>query len=73
MAIDWLDIEARARAMKVATVRVIEVSSAVNTNKIAGRPLHADTLAALKTVDGPVVRTEALNAWNDLNAAMNHS
>lgn len=71
MAIDWPDVEAKARAMKVATVRVIEVTSAVNANEIAGRPLHADTLHDLQTIDGPVVRAEALHAWNDLNAAMN--
>jgi hypothetical protein len=70
MAINWLDVEAKARTMKAASVRVIEVTSAVNTNKIAGRSLHADTLAALKTVDGPAARTEAQDAWDDLNAAM---
>ena len=70
MAIDWEDVEAKARGMKMAAVRIIEVTSAVNTGTVAGRELHADTLTALKTIDGPVVRDVARDAWDDLNAAM---
>ena len=70
MAIDWIEVEAKARGMKMAAVRIIEVTNAVNTGTIAGRELHADTLAALKTIDGPIVRDAARDAWDDLNAAM---
>lgn len=70
MAIDWTDVEAKARAMKAATVQVILVTHAVNTGSIAGESLHADTLNSLKTVRGPAVRTAAQSAWDDLNAAM---
>ena len=70
MAIDWIEAEAKFREMKAASVRGIELTHAVNTGLIAGRELHADTLTALKTVDGPVVRDSARDAWDDLNAAM---
>ena len=70
MAIDWIDVEEKARVMKAATVRVIEVTHAVNEGTVAGRELHADTIASLKTVDGPAARTAAQDAWNDLKAAM---
>jgi hypothetical protein len=70
MAIDWVDAEAKFRAMKIASARGIELTHAVNTGAVAGQPLHADTLVALKTVKGPIVRTAAQDAWNDLNAAM---
>lgn len=70
MAIDWVDVEIKAREMRTASVRIIEITNAVNTGKVAGRDLHADTLRDLKTVDGPVARTEAQNAWDDLSAAM---
>ena len=70
MAIDWVGIEEKARAMKAASVRIIQITSAVNAGTIAGTALHADTLVSLKTVSGPIARTEAQNAWDDLNAAM---
>lgn len=70
MAIDWIDVEEKARVMKAAAAGVIELTHAVNAGSIAGQPFHSDTLTALKTVKGPAVRTAAQNAWNDLNAAM---
>lgn len=66
---DWKDVEAKARVMKAASVEVIKVASAINRGSIAGRPLHPDTLAGLKTVDAPAARDAALIAWNDLKAA----
>ena len=70
MAIDWVDVEEKARAMKIAAARVIELTHAVNTGSIANQPLHADTVAALKTVKGPLVRAATNHACDDLNAAM---
>lgn len=70
MAIDWLEAQAAAEQMKVAAVRVIQITRAVNEHNVAGRPLHADTLAALKSVDGPIARTAANDAWDALSAAM---
>ena len=70
MPVDWKDIEEKAHAMKTASVRIIQITSAINTGTIAGRALHADTLTGLKTVDGPAARTEAQDAWGNLNAAM---
>ncbi len=70
MAIDWRDAEAKARVTKRAIVQVMKLTHAVNTGAIEGRPLHADTLADLKTVDGPAARAEARAAWDDLDAAM---
>lgn len=66
---DWIDVEAKARVMKAATVQLIRVASAINTGTIAGRALHPDTLTGLKTVDAPAARDAALLAWNDLKAA----
>ncbi len=70
MAIDWIDVEEKARVMKAASVRVISITKAVNAGTVAGRTLHSDTITALKTVDGPIARTAAQDAWNDLKAAM---
>lgn len=70
MAIDWEDLEVKFRIMKAVSARGIELTHAVNTGVIAGENLHADTINALKTVQGPLVRTATRDASDDLDAAM---
>lgn len=67
---DWLDVHTKAAAMKNASVRIMQITSAIMEPKIAGRTISQETLNGLMTTDSVAARAEAHAAWDELDAAM---
>ena len=66
----WIEVEAKAREVKMAAVDVINFAHKINTGTVVkGRALHASTMASLKTEDIPEALGALQDAVNNLNEA----
>lgn len=68
---NWLEIHAKAAAMKNKSVRIMEITAAILEPKIAGREISPETLNSLKTTDSAAARAAAQAAWDELDVVMN--
>lgn len=68
---DWLEVHAKAAAMKNASVRIMQITAAIREPKIAGRTISPETLNSLKTTDSVAARAAAQAAWDELDVVMN--